>query len=248
MKHLNIWTSARSAWFNMCAWQKCADGKLALSDYQGRECLLALDLAAKTDLCALVLLFPREKDERRFYDCVAPRFYLPHDTVFDATDKAAAERYQRWARAGLITVTDGAEVDYRHIKHDILSLSEQFRIREVPHDPRGAFELAHELEEAGLTPVKIPQTTSHLSPAMKELDAAILSQRLRHDGNEVLTWMISNVTAREDANCNVFPRRESRAYKIDGAVALMMAVLRAMVPSGVNSLSEHLETRGVRSL
>ena len=78
----------------------------------------------------------------------------------------------------------------------------------------------------------IPQTTAHLSAPMKEIESAIASGRLHHDGNPVLNWMISNVMAKEDANENVFPRKGNRDAKIDGAVAAIMAVGRAMLNKG----------------
>ena len=67
---------------------------------------------------------------------------------------------------------------------------------------------------------------------MKELNGAILSGRFHHDGNPILSWMMGNVTAKPDANENVFPRKEKNANKIDGPVALLMGVNRAMILAG----------------
>jgi len=217
-----------------------ADHTLQLDSFADDVCYLGLDLASKTDLCAVVPVITKtESDGKQHYYCIAPCFYLPEETIFNHDNPSTSERYQRWLNEGFLYATEGAEVDYNVIQADIIALSQQLSIAEVPHDPWGAFQLAphdpwgafqlaHRLEEEGLLPVKIPQNVAHLSPAMKELNAAILSGRFHHDGHPVLTWMISNVTAKEDANENVFPRKEKADNKIDGAVALIMAVGRAM--------------------
>lgn len=234
-KHLNIWVSARSPYFNMEDWKACEDASLRMEDFEGQECRMALDLASQVDICARVNLFHRWMDEKIHYYCLAPRFYLPEATVQNGTERKVVERWQRWVNKGLITACDGAEVDFNQVQRDILEDAKRVAVLEVPHDPFGAFQMAKNLQEEGLLPVKIPQQVQHLSPAMKELDAAIRAGRFHHDGNAVLSWMMGNVTAKPDANDNVFPRKEKAENKIDGPVALIMAVGRAMLGKG----SEH---------
>lgn len=226
-KHLNVWVSARAAYFNMESWRKCEES-LSIDDFEGHECYMALDLASKTDIAARVNIFPRVIDGKVHYYSVAPRFYLPEDTIMNGKERSVVERYQRWLNMGLLTPCDGAENDFCMIRDEMISDANRFSVREVPHDPWGAFQIAFDIEQAGLIAVKIPQTVAHLSPAMKELNAAILSGRFHHDGNPILGWMIANVVAKEDANENVFPRKERNESKIDGAVATIMGVSRAM--------------------
>jgi phage terminase large subunit-like protein len=228
-KHLNIWVSARAPYFNMEAWKACSDPSLSIEDFEGQECRMALDLASQVDVCARVNLFHRLVDGKLHYYCIAPRFYLPAATIANGKERKVVERWQRWVNMGLITECDGAEVDFGMVQDEIEEDAKKVAVLEIPHDPFGAFQLAKGLQAAGLTPVKIPQQVAHLSPAMKELDAAIQSGRFHHDGNAVMSWMMGNVTAKEDANENVFPRKEKPESKIDGAVALIMAVGRAMV-------------------
>jgi len=84
------------------------------------------------------------------------------------------------------------------------------------------------LGQEGLPVVEMAQSVRNLSEPMKEVEALILSHQLWHDGNAAMTWMIGNVVARMDAKEHVYPRKESNDNKIDGAVALIMAMARAM--------------------
>lgn len=231
-KHLNVWVSARTVYFNMETWRDCADPGLTMEDFEGSECLMCLDLASKTDICARVNLFYRVIDGVLHYYSIAPRFYLPDQTIQYGTEKSVVERYQKWVNMGLLTAHDGAEVSFNQVRDDLLQDAKQVSLTEIPLDEWGAFQISQDFEGEGYTPVKIPKTTKTFSPAMKEVYGAILNGRFHHDGNPILTWMMGNVTAKPDANENVFPRKEKSAKKIDGAVALLMGVSRAMLLAG----------------
>lgn len=231
-KHLNVWVSARAAYFNMESWSDCADPGLVFEDFEGSECLMCLDLASKTDICARINLFYRMIDGVLHYYCIAPRFYLPEETIQYGKERAVIERYQKWLNQGVLTGCDGAEVSFNLVRDDLLEDANHVALTEIPHDEWGAFQIAQDFEALGHTPVKIPKTVKTFSPAMKELNGAILSGRFHHDGNPILSWMMGNVTAKPDANENVFPRKEKNANKIDGPVALLMGVNRAMILAG----------------
>ena len=157
------------------------------------------------------------------------RFYAPADTVEDP-NHPHHDRYREWARAGWLTVTEGNVIDYDAIERDAAADIQAATIAELAYDPWGATQISQRLaEQTGVTIVEIPQTTRHLSEAMKDLEAAVRSGRLYHDGNPLLAWCFSNVTVREDANENIFPRKETPDAKIDGAVASVMAFGRAYV-------------------
>lgn len=234
-KHLNVWVNASTAFFNMEHWQRAEDTSLRLADFNDAPLWLSLDLASKLDITSMVMLFARWEDDGKLHFYCFSRHYLPEDTIFDP-DQKNTKLYQKWVATECensggtaLTQTDGAEIDFNEIAADALELARDYEVREVPHDPWNATQLAQQLGEEGLTAVKIPQTTAHLSPGMKELESALKSGRFHHDGNPVLSWMISNVVSKEDANENVFPRKEREDQKIDGAVALIMAAYRAML-------------------
>ncbi|WP_227692526.1 terminase large subunit [Psychrobacter immobilis] len=232
-KHLNVWVSAKSAFFNMEHWRACADDTLSIDNFSTTPCVMPIDLASKIDIAARINLFYRHEDDGKLhYYCLSPWFYLPEDTVYKGDEKQAVERYQKWMNQGLLEVHDGAENDLNAIAEDLVSDAGSFPLTEVPYDEWGGFQVAATIEAAGYDAVKIPKTVKSFSPAMRELEAAMKGGRFHHDGHPVLSWMIGNVVSREDANNNVFPRKETNYKKIDGAVALLMGISRAMVLAG----------------
>lgn len=229
-KHLNVWVSSKSAFFNMENWRACEDNSLEMEQFEGQECVLGLDLARKLDLVALIPLFWREIDGKRHYYSVGPRFWIPEDTLFNGDNRKMAERLQKWANTGHLDVCDGAEIDYRDIFDECERLGQNHAVIRSAIDPHGATALRHKLDEEGLEPVDITQNFTQMSDPMKELEAAISSGRFHHDGNPILTWCISNVVGKHmHGNDDIVrPIKEGNDNKIDGAVALIMAVGQAM--------------------
>lgn len=251
-KHLNVWVSARSAFFNMEKWKACEDKALSILDFQLVPCLMSMDLASKIDLAARINLFYRYEDDGRLhYYCISPRFYLPEDTVYNGQEKQVVQRYQKWMNLGLLDVHDGYENDLNLIATDLIADARSMVLSEVPYDEWGGFQVAKTIEDEGYDTIKIPKVTKTFSPAMKELEAAILSGRFHHDGNPILSWMIGNVISKPDANENVFPRKQNNFKKIDGAVALLMGISRVLALTtnpNEDNLSQHIEKYGVRRL
>jgi phage terminase large subunit-like protein len=225
-KHLNVWCSARAAWMNMQQWAMCADPGLSIDEFAGEDCYFALDLASKIDICAFTQLFKRQMNGVDHYYAFG-KYYLPEDTIEES--KVNQALYRKWVIQGYLTATDGAEIDYDVIREEVKAMSKRFNVREVAYDPWGATQLAHQMADDGATVVEFAMTTKNFSPAMKEILAAVKAGRFHHDGNPVLAWMVANVVAKEDANENIFPRKEKPEQKIDGAVSTIMGVARAMV-------------------
>lgn len=236
-KHLNIWTSARTAFFNLVRWQECEDKTLTLEDFEGQPCVLAFDLARKLDMNSMARVFSREIDGKTHYYSVAPRFWVPYDAVYSverSEDRRTAERFQKWVEMGFLTVTSGAEVDYRHILEDAKEANRLNPVTESPIDPFGATGISHELADEGLNPITITQNYTNMSDPMKELEAAIESGRFHHDGNPIMTWCIGNVVGKHlPGNDDVVrPIKEQSENKIDGAVTLIMAIGRLQLSAG----------------
>jgi phage terminase large subunit-like protein len=221
-KHLNVWVGARNAYFDMPKWLACRR-PLVLADFTGRSVKLGLDLASTVDINALNLLF-RDGDRYSTFS----RFYLPETTVALGHN----QHYQAWEREGHLIVTEGEIVDMARICADIIELATQFRVEEIAYDPFQATMLVAELTKAGLTCVEVRPTVLNFSGPMKMLDGLIRAGLIEHDGSPVMNWMVSNVTAPEDAKDNVYPRKERRENKIDGVIALLSALARhqAAVP------------------
>ena len=165
-KHLNIWVSARSAYFNLVSWQSCEDKSLTLEQFEGQPCILAFDLARKLDMNSMARLYTREIDGKTHYYSVAPRFWVPYDTVYSVEkneDRRTAERFQKWVEMGVLTVTDGAEVDYRYILEEAKAANKISPVSESPIDPFGATGLSHDLADEDLNPITIIQNYTNMT-------------------------------------------------------------------------------------
>lgn len=222
-KHLNVWVNADSAWMDMRRWDECADHSLSLDEFEGQPCFIGLDLASKIDICAKVLVFPRVEDDEKTHYYVFPQFWLPRRAV----ENAKNSQYSGWERQELLNVSEGEVTDFRSVKESIIEDCSRFDVQEVDFDPWQAAQLSKELEDEGVLMVEVRQTVLNMSDPMKSLQAAVYDRTLHHDGGPVLTWMMSNVIAHTDAKDNIYPRKEFPENKIDGVVALIMAINRA---------------------
>jgi len=231
-KHLDVWIQADQALFDMAAWERCADRGLALDQFDGEPCLIAVDLATKTDIAAVVFLFERDGKLIPF-----GRFYVP-EAAFDVPHQAT---YRAWASQGQLIATPGNIIDFDRIEADILEATTRFQVGEIAYDPWQATQLATRLQTQGARVVEFRQTVANFSEPTKQLDALTRSGRIAHDGNPVLAWMIGNVVGHYDAKENVYPRKERPENKIDGAVALIMAIGRHMVFEEQPDLDEFLK-------
>jgi len=224
-KHLNVWTNADHTWMNMQKWDGCADPALSEQKFDGQSCIIGMDLASKLDILAIIRLHWRDDPEtkKRHYYAFG-NYWIPEV----AAERSSNSQYMGWAIDGRLHTCPGETNDFDVVEQHIRDLASRFEVQEVVHDPWQAHGIVTHLQDDGLTLTEIPQRTQFFSPAMKELEAAVCDGRLHHDGDPVLTWAISNVVCHRDANDNIFPRKERFENKIDPAVALLMAMNRAM--------------------
>ena len=222
-KHLDVWCSAASSWMNMPEWQKGTDSSLRREDFEGEDCYIGLDLGSKSDMTAKVLLFPKEGDDGKPRYTVFSDFYLPRNAVQNSVNS----QYQGWADQGLIHVTEGAMTDYNVVEEDIRDDLSRYNVLGIVYDPWHATQLINNLDDSGAPLVECSVVVANVSSPMKSLEALVLDHRLAHEANPVMDWMMSNVVARVDAKDNVFPRKERYEQKIDGPVALILALFGA---------------------
>jgi len=224
-KHLNEWMNVATAYYDIAALGKCADESLSLDEFEGENVWIGLDLASKEDLTAKIKVFKREIDGADYYYAFCD-FYLPQEAVKGA-DKA---HYAGWANSGDLQVTAGYRLDVDYIEEQIIDDARRFEVVEVPCDPWNISQMAAHMEDEGIPIVEINQTVRELSEPTKELSALIRDGKFFYDGNPILKWCLSNVVCEEDTNGNVKPKkqRHQRHLKIDGAIALIMAIKRAM--------------------
>lgn len=237
VKRFCVWVSSDTAWMDMRAWDRCKDESLDIEDFKDCPCWLALDLATKTDIAPLMALFKKGDHYYAF-----GRYYLPQE----ALDNSSNSQYSGWERTGKIIATPGAVLDFAAIEDDTLKLCGEYDVQEIAKDPWQSAYLGTRLADQGLTVVDVRQTVQMLSAPMKELESLVLSGKFHHDGDPVLAWMASNVVAHLDVKENIYPRKERPENKIDGIVAVIMALSRALVNGGEGR--SIYETRGLMAL
>lgn len=256
-KHLNIWVSAAHAWLNMSDWAACGDSELRLEDFAGKPCFMGVDLASKSDMTAVALVFrdkvelPAGSGKIRDQWTVFCRSYLPEGAVERAGSNQTA--YEGWIADGKLLTTDGDETDFDVIREDIRDLCGQFAVEEIVYDPHRATQLGHQMLKDGANAVQFGGGFALWNLPMREVEAALVAGRFRHSNDGVLTWMAGNVVTRERKGL-LIPQKadegKTNMRKIDGMVAILMAMSRAMLQDAPQeeSLSDHLETHGIRTL
>lgn len=222
---LNQWVKQSVRWMQMAKWEAC-EFAFDESDLEGRTCYGGLDLSSTTDITAFVLVFPPEDEEDKYY--ILPYFWIPEENI-DARVRRDRVPYDIWERQGYLQTTEGNVVHYSYIEQFIVGLSERFDIREIAYDRWGATQMVQTLEEEGLTVVPFGQGFKSMSRPTKQLERLVLSRGIVHNGNPVLYWMMDNVVAETNAAGDVKPDKKKSTEKIDGVVATVMALDRAIV-------------------
>lgn len=236
-KHLDVWCSASAAWMDSNAWAACEDTGLDLADFEGCPCWIGLDLAAKNDITAKVRLFPYKDGFAVFAE-----YYLPKVSI----EKATNSQYSGWEIEGRLTATDGAMTDMKVVEEGLREDLSRFDVQAIGFDPWNALSLSTSLANDGAPMVEYRNTVEKFSDPMKRVEAMVQGGKLRHGDDPVMRWMMGNVVAKRDAKDNIFPRKERYENKIDGVVALIMAVGLAGVPEkkgnfeGIEDLEESL--------
>jgi phage terminase large subunit-like protein len=236
VKHLGWWQNSANAFIQPLAWNALADPSIKLEDL-GPEWMVfvGVDLARTRDLTAtpLVAARVREDGKREYRVFTKGRVYLAEKS---GTLRSIPD-LRRWAEEGWLRLLPGDTTGYATVKADIVEACEAFPSAEVCFDDWCAAEMEEDLQTRGLTCVSVRQGAKTQSEPMKELEAAVLDGRLTHDGSPVTAMCIGNLIARTDRNGNIAPDRENEYKKVDVAVAIITALVRAMVADPPPDLS-----------
>lgn len=128
----------------------------------------------------------------------------------------------------MLTVTPGDITDLQQIETDTFEVSRHYAVQSVAYDPYQATQLAGNLLSRDVPMIELRPSVMNFSEPMKQLEAMVIAGKLVHDGNPITTWMVSNVVCHHDAKDNIYPRKERMENKIDGVVAAIMALNRAL--------------------
>ena len=237
--YLNQWTQQKSRWLSVEKWDAAA-GSVNEKELEGRDCYAALDLASSVDIAALALVFPVEDILKALL-----YFWLPEENMLERSRRDKVP-YDVWVREGLIEATPGNVIDYKAIKKKITEeLNLKFHIKEIAFDRWGMTQLSQDLNDAGFTMVPFGQGFASMSAPTKELLTRVLAKKIEHGGNPVLRWMADNMVVKQDPAGNIKPDKGASSEKIDGIVALIMALDRATRHQNEGSVYEE---RGIISV
>lgn len=231
--HLNCWLDySASPFVSMPIYD---EGKSLpdLSNFEAEQtpCYLGVDLSSTSDLTAVVAAW----GDRESGYSVHPWFFLPKDNIHRKAGQDGVN-YALWEEQGLITLTDGNVVDFHAVEAAIEELCARFNVREIAFDPHLARNSLNNLQDKGLPVVEFRQGWVSMSPAINELERAILARQFAHGGHPILRWHFDNIAIKTDTAGNRSFHKGKSKDRIDGAVATAMAVARcAAGETGISS-------------
>jgi len=219
-KNLNIWTTTSSTWIPDETWQQSGIqvNPLAL---HGRECYGGLDLASTRDLCSLCLFFPAPDAESKH---IAMWWHWLPEEEAASREKNDGIPYQQWASEGWISLTPGNVTDHEYIVQTMLELLEVYNIRSIGFDRYGSQQVYLRLSDEGFKMEPFGQGFASMSAPTKEVEKLVFGGLLNHGNNPVMRWQASNVALQMDAAENIKIAKNKSTEKVDGMVALVMAV------------------------
>ncbi len=237
---LNQWVKQSTRWMQMEKWDACAfpvDEREVL----GRECYGGLDLSSSIDITAFVLVFPPRNDTEKYI--LLPYFWIPEENMIRRVRRDHVP-YDVWEKQGFLQTTEGDVIHYGFIENFIDGLGKKFHIKEIAFDRWGAVQMVQNLEGLGFTVVPFGQGFKDMSPPTKRLMELVLEKNIAHGGHPVLRWMMDNIFVRTDPAGNIKPDKEKSTEKIDGAVATIMGLDRAIRNGGI-SMGSVYDERGI---
>jgi phage terminase large subunit-like protein len=227
-KHLNVWTNAGSAWMDMEAWSRCADKSIREDDFEGDEGFDGLDLAQKNDFAAKCKVF-----ERDGFWYVFIRLYYNESALQESPNA----QLQGWVNEGHVQVNPGNLTDFDVIADELRSDCKRHDMQEIAFDPALSMYFAGKLIEEGLPMVEIQQRTMFFTQVLLQVENLVLAGRLKHQDNPALNWMIGNLVVKKSKfNELMQPTKDRADDKIDGAIAMLLAMGRALAMRGSESI------------
>lgn len=231
--NLGIRTKQQTRYLDVEFWD--ANASIVVPEnLKGRKCFGGLDLGATSDLCALLWVFP----DGNAFDILA-RCWAPEDSIEDL-DKRTANAASVWVKQGWLTTTPGNVTDYDFIEAQINRDRDDFLVQEIAYDRWNAQQIINNLSNDGAPMATMGQGFASMSAPTKDLQRMIkIGARLdengapanpviRHGGNPIMRWMVDNFAVAMDPAGNVKPDKANAGDKIDGVVALIMALSRAI--------------------
>ena len=242
-KHLNMWVDGESVWITNKHWLACS-AKPKLENFIKYGCAGGLDLSTNIDLTAMA--FVSNPDSEGYVDLIVLSF-CPLDRI-DFRSKTDRVPYRYWStlnyddyvdfsntrynslvgngsdkKLKILTATPGNVVDYETLEDYGIRYYNLLKAKWVDYDRKFSDMIVNNFENRGMKMHPFSQVMSNYSFPTKEFERKVLSGKVRHGGNPLLTWSISGVTLKYDTNENCRPDKELSTKRIDPIVASIMA-------------------------
>lgn len=179
-----------------------------------------VDLSSTTDLtCATLLIV---KNGQKF---VLQQYFIPSERLeFKIKDDKIP--YDKWEKRGLVTICDGAKVNYSYVTQWFLKMYQEFDISTlwIGYDPWNTQYWVEEMKEQGFEMVEVRQGAKTMSNPMKQLEADLIEKKVNYNNNPILKWCLCNTAVKRDENDNIRPvKGQKQRARIDGTVSLIIA-------------------------
>lgn len=224
-KDFNIKQNAAESWLNIEDYNY--ENAYNIEDFKGCYCIGAVDLAETTDLCAAKVMLMKKGDNTKY---IYSHYFIPENKLNDNDDKLAGAKYQEWAEAGLMTITEGSDIDLAVVADWFYSLYENYNIRlwKAGYDQKFAKDWLKRMSyygwEKGGTDesdlILIIQNAQTLSNAIKLCEAEFKHNLIFYNNNEIDKWNFGNAGIKTDNKGQALIVKMEAGKKIDGAVCL----------------------------
>lgn len=219
-KTFNQWVGSSEVWIpNKYIIAGTHDARLLdVADPNDLDCVVygGIDLASTSDLTASATMVERDGVFHFWVD-----YYLPEEAVVNASD---IKRYDEWAKRGYIQRTPGNVTDYNYILKDLLGKDKACQYRRIGYDQYNSTQFVISAEDNGLPMRPYSQTIGNFNRPTREFERLILSGKAKIHNNPVTRFCLRNVVLRQDHNGNIKPDKSKASQKIDGVVAMIMAL------------------------
>lgn len=179
-----------------------------------------VDLSSTTDLtCATLLIIKHNKKY------VLQQYFIPSERLeFKIKDDKIP--YDKWEKRGLVTICEGARVNYTDVTQWFLRMNEEYEISAlwIGYDPWNTQYWVEEMKDYGFEMVEVRQGAKTMSNPMKQLEADLIEKNVNYNNNPILKWCLCNTAVKRDENDNIRPvKGQKQRARIDGTVSLIIA-------------------------
>ena len=223
-KDFNIKQNSAEAWLNLEDYDY--EAVYDLEDFRGSVCLGAVDLSETTDLTCAKILMMRPGDNRKY---IYTMYFIPESKLEDSDDKNAGASYAEWAKQGLVTITEGNDIDLAVVADWFYKLYMEYDIKlwKCGYDQRFSKDWITRMGEYGWTKenedlILILQNAQTLSNAMKLCEADLKHQLINYNENVVDKWCFKNAGIKVNDLQQCLCVKTEIAKRIDGAVTLII--------------------------